>query len=767
MLDPARARRGLVSTLVLASILALGPESGLASTEDTGTLRGRVTDAAGAPVADMEVVLEGPAGARRTARTDAEGSVVFEGLAAGRWTLAVALANSRNRTEESVLLEAGAHATVELRLTWLLQDSVTVSGSVTRELTRVPGGTALLSREELDGTRRHNMQEVLRLVPGVLASSRWGADETQLSVRGSGLRNNFHHRGLNLLINGMVFQDADGFGDFETLDLMAIERVEVWKGANALRYGGNTLGGAINFVTYSGQTGEPLEVAWTGGSFGLLKGQIASAGKVGGASYYVSASRTELDGFREHSGQERTRVFGNLRWQVSEELEVWTDTLYADVHEKLPGALTRREFESAPRRAEPTNVAQDHGRFYDYGRLGVGLRRRFGDRHSLEATLFGQVRDVLHPIFQVLDQDQRTYGAELRYAYEGAGDARLRRLVVGLAPLVGRNDERRFDNRGGVAGERLGEFGADTDNLGLYLETEVGLSEALTLLLGGRWDRSERRFEDRFTADGDRSDRRSFEAFAPKLGVLWQGRGSVEVFANLSRAYEPPLILELASFGAPGFLDLEAQDAWQAEIGTRGRVPSGLSWEVSLYDAEIDEEIVNENVRPFPGAPFTVPSFRNAERTRHRGLEVGLAAPLGRSLLTGGDRLSGQLAYTWSDFTFVDGPVFGDNELPGAPEHLVRGELRYEHPGGAWVAPGVDWSPAAYFLDSANTVANDPYLALSLRGGLDWRELGIFAEARNLTGERYSPSAQVDAADGRFFEPAPGLSLSLGVRWRR
>lgn len=755
--------------LAATTLFAISPSPAWAQedTDSTGTITGQVVDAAGAPVADFPVTLEGARNQRSTAHTDEQGHYAFEDLPPGNYRVSVALAATTARTEKPVGLAAGGTAEATLRLAWLLQDSVTVSGTITRELTQVPGGTALITSEELDETRRHNMEDVLYFVPGVIARSRWGADETQLSVRGSGLRNNFHHRGLNLLINGVVYQDADGFGDFETLDLMATERVEVWKGANALRYGGNTLGGAVNFVTYSGETASQLEAALTGGSFGLGKAQVSSGATRGNASYYVSASQTELDGYRDHSEQERTRVFSNVRWDVGENLEVWTDVIYADVYEKLPGALTREEFESDPTQANPANLVQDSGRFYDYGRLGFGLRRFFGQRQSLEATVFGQVRNVDHPIFQVLDQDQRTFGAEVRYSYEAAGNSRFQRLVIGVAPQFGNNDERRFVNVNGEPGDLVGEFGADADNLGVYLETEIGMSSKTTLLLGGRWDRAERTFDDRFPADGDRSDELTYTAFSPKIGVLWSAGANVEVFGNVSRAYEPPLILELASFGAPGFLDLDAQDAWQIELGTRGRARSGVSWEASLYDIEIDDEIVNENVRPFPGAPFTIPSYRNVAQTRHRGLELGLAAPIARGLFADGDRLSGQLVYTWSDFTFVDDPIHGDNDLPGAPDHVVRAELRYQHPSGAWIAPNLDWSPSGYFVDSANTVENDAYTVLHLRGGYDWEHLSLFVEIDNLTDERYSASVQVDSADGRFFEPADERSFAVGLRWRR
>ena len=36
------------------------------------------------------------------------------------------------------------------------------------------------------------------------------ADETQFSIRGSGLRNNFHLRGVNILVNSMPYRLADG-----------------------------------------------------------------------------------------------------------------------------------------------------------------------------------------------------------------------------------------------------------------------------------------------------------------------------------------------------------------------------------------------------------------------------------------------------------------------------------------------------------------------------------------------------------------------------
>ena len=82
--------------------------------------------------------------------------------------------------------------------------------------------------------------------------------------------------------------DADGFSDFEALDFLAAQRVEVWKGANALRYGGNTSGGAINLVTQTGKTAAPFEFRVQGGSFGSFTGHVATGGERGRFNYFLS-----------------------------------------------------------------------------------------------------------------------------------------------------------------------------------------------------------------------------------------------------------------------------------------------------------------------------------------------------------------------------------------------------------------------------------------------------------------------------------------------
>ncbi len=568
-------------------------------------------------------------------------------------------------------------------------------------------------------------------------------------------------------MNGIPYQDADGFSDFEALEFMAASRVEVWKGANALRFGGNTSGGAVNLVTQDPTDASSLQLRTLGGSYGYYKGQLSSGGRLGhdGAGYYGSFSGLTSQGYREHSEQTRERLMGNLTFPVSGDTDLVVDVMQAHVTEKLPGALTAEEMAGDPRQADPANVLFDWGRRFDYFRGGVRMNHRIGDGAALSVTGFASYRNMDHPIFLVLDQDTRNYGGEIRYTLDSTLFGRPNRLVAGFVPFFGNAEERDYVNDEGSRGPLADAFATEAGNLGLYLEDQLDLSPSVTLVVGTGALRATRSYEDRFTENGDRSDERTYEAITPKFGVLWTAGPGIQVFANVSRSYEAPLLLELKSYGSPGFLALDAQDTWQYEIGSRGNLTERFTWDVSLFDLEIENEIVNINVQPFPDAPFTIPSYRNVPRTRHRGAEVGVGGLLAENLF-GVGRLSGRAAYTYSDFRFVDDPAYGDNLLPGAPRHLVRAQLRFDAPGGSGSLPGSTPRPRP-ISSTRQTRRRTPatWSGTSRRDGMD-RPSASSSQLTNLGDTVYSAAVQVDNDLGRYFEPADGRSVAGGIRWR-
>lgn len=735
--------------------------------QEPGVITGQVIDADNTPVVAADVGL---VATTLATLTDSSGRFRISDVTPGAYQLRVLRLGFATQT---LLVTVAAGETVDVRIvvsrSALQVAAVTVIGTkedldeTRARLRLVPGSVALVEATDLRATRQANLQDVLRLTPGVYVQPRFGAaDESQLSIRGSGLRNNFHLRGVNLLVNGMPYRNADGFTDFESLELLTTEAIEVHKGSNALRYGGSTLGGAINLVTKTGYTAGRLEAFGEGGTFGFGKAQIASGGARRSLDYYASFAHTTLGGYRAWSDQKRDRLNLHGGWVISPGVDLRSFYFFARVREHLPGALTPAAFAADPRQADSVNVANRWGRDYDLHHLGLQARMQLSSRQRIDVAPYFQYRDIDHPIFRVIAQVSRDWGAEIRYENTVPFAGRANRLTVGVQPSYGNVDNRQYDNVGGSHGTLRKDQRDVATGMAAYLEDVLSVTPRWSAVVGLRWERAERRVTDYFLSDGDQSDRRVFRTLAPKVGVLYDlpGQRDAQLFANVSRSFEPPLLLELNSLTVPGFVDLAGQDAWQVEVGTRGRT-GRLDWDVAAYDVELRDEILNVNVPPFPGAPFTVPTYRNSPRTRHYGLEAGLAYAVG-------ERVRMRAAYTFARYRYVEDSSYAGNEIPGAPRHVVQAELRYTHPAGLSVTPSVEWVPQPYFVNSANTLRNSKRTVFGVRA--EWRAprggVTAFVAVQNLTNVRYAGSVQVDNAAGKFLEPADGRGIYGGLRWQ-
>ena len=762
----------IASAISIAALaLVLNPRP--VEAQSTGELTGRVTSSS-TPIVGAFISLDDAA---PVAQTDGDGRFRVGDISVGKHMIHVRRSGYVEHLD-SVVVASGTAADLSIYLdakVATLRD-VTVIGSRgdlaerREQLAQVPGGVAMVEAPQIRATRQANLKDVLQFVPGVYVQPRFGAaDESQISIRGSGLRNNFHARGVNLLVNGMPYRNADGFTDFESLELLTTESIEVYKGGNALRYGGSTLGGAINLDTKTGYSSSPVSLFGQGGSFGFYKTQLESGATRGAADYYASYGRTSLDGYRDWAAQQRDRVNLHGGYRISDNTDARVFYFFAHVKEELPGSLDRATFESNPRAADPNNVAQRWGRDYDLHHVGLQLRTQLSANQRLDISPYMQYRDIDHPIFEVISQISHDYGAEVRYENTHTLGSLDNRFTLGFQPAHESLINKQYVNQQGKHGAATKDQHDQASTLALYAEDVVSLTSQLSAVFGLRAEKATRETKDNFLSNGDQSDKRTYNPVSPKLGFTYSMRsGNAQVFGNASRSYEPPLLLELNSLTVPGYIDLDGQSAWQYELGARGR-KIGLNWDLSLYDVELRNEILNINVQPFPNAPFTVPTYRNAPKTRHSGLEAGLSYQLPGALFVRGDvsdHLTLRTSYTLASYTYVDDPNYKGNDIPGAPHQVLAAEIKYNHPSGFSLAPSVEWIPQAYFVDSQNTVKNDGWTNLSLRA--EWATsygMTLFAAGQNLANRNFSQSVQVDNAAGKFFEPADGRSFYAGLRW--
>ncbi|ABD08247.1 TonB-dependent receptor [Rhodopseudomonas palustris HaA2] len=634
------------------------------------------------------------------------------------------------------------------------------------DIQQTPGGVALVPANAYrNSTVSNTIKDILDYVPGVFAQPKWG-DDTRLSIRGSGLSRNFHLRGVQLYMDGIPINTADGYGDFQEIDPTAYKYVAVYKGANALQFGANSLGGAINFVTATGRDPFPNGVSVDAGAFGYRRLQANAGGVNGPWDGYVTASTQAAEGFRNHSDGEAHRLSANIGYQITPDIETRFYLNANHVRQRIPGSVTKTSALTSPETAAANNVALDQQRNIDTVRLANKTTIRF-DNTVVDFGAFGVDRHLMHPIFQWLDYRYQDYGGFAKVTDDRFIGGYRNRLVAGVNLLNGRIDNKQYVNLAGQKGALAFSSIDKSTNTSFYVEDSFYFLRNVALVAGTQFLHATRDRVVRFTSNNDPSGTTEFNLWSPKAGLLWDIDPTWQAFGNISRSAEVPSFGESSAAQSIPFTSIRPQRATTYEIGTRGRRPD-LVWELTGYRAEIKDELLciysslgNCNVT-------------NADRSVHQGIEAGLGVALFKNLFERGhapDRLWLNMAYTLNDFRFDNDATFGNNLLPGAPRHYLRAELLYKNPNGFYAGPNVEWVPQAYFVDSANTLKTEPYALLGLKAGIDnGGPYSIYIEGRNLTNKAYIASASIidkATATSPLFEPGTGRAVYAGfkVRW--
>jgi iron complex outermembrane receptor protein len=650
------------------------------------------------------------------------------------------------------------------------QGSLTVpnTAEAERALSLVPGSVVVVADIEWKNTTPGTtIKDVLDYVPGVFAQPKWG-DDTRLSIRGSGLSRNFHLRGINLYMDGIPINTADGFGDFQEIDPSAYRYVEVFKGANGLRFGASTLGGAINFVTPTGRDSDLFGVSMDIGSFGYKRLQANSGGVSGPVDVFITGSWQETDGFRDHSWGHDDRLSANLGYRLSEDVETRFYLNANEVRQRIPGSVTKDVALAFPTTPAAVNVTDDWQRNIDTLRVANKTTLRLAPGTLVEFGVFAVDRHLMHPIFQWLDYRYEDYGAFARLIDESRLGDFKNRLLIGTTLHNGSTDADQYVNTGGQKGALLSSSRNDSENVTAYAENAFYFLPSVAFVAGTQFLHTKRRLTDKFLADGDQSGGSSFDVWNPKVGLLWEISRNWQAFANVARSAEVPSFGE-NSFASASAFDAKLQTAVTYEIGTRGRTPD-FTWDLTAYRSDIDHELQCS-------FPFGIPDFcliQNADRTLHQGIEIGFGISVLKRMLVNADkpdRLWLNAAYTYSDFRYENDVTFGNNQLAGAPRHFLRAELLYKHPSGIYFGPNVDWVPEAYYVDSANTLDTAAYALLGFKVGYDaGGRFSAYIEGRNLTDAHYIASTGItnvaDPAVTNLFEPGTGRSVFAGVKVR-
>jgi iron complex outermembrane receptor protein len=141
-------------------------------------------------------------------------------------------------------------------------EGVTVTGEATGSITsvspeeaveqnrRVPGAFTVKTTDDMELGRASNFEDLLQRTAGVFLQLENGVEASKLSIRGSGITSEDEPLGVMFLLDGLNFNQGDGETILEDFDVAALSYAEVFRGADAFKYGALTLGGDQSLAAY-------------------------------------------------------------------------------------------------------------------------------------------------------------------------------------------------------------------------------------------------------------------------------------------------------------------------------------------------------------------------------------------------------------------------------------------------------------------------------------------------------------------------------------
>lgn len=645
-----------------------------------------------------------------------------------------------------------------------LNEIVVIATRTESSVRDVARSVSVVNKEQIQkSTQQLGLDEALVRVPGLYIQNRYNfAGDLRVSLRGFGARSSFGIRGIKVFVDGIPETLPDGQSGVDSIDLGSTQSIEVLRGPASSLYG-NASGGVIAVSSELGESEPFVEGKLAAGEFGYQQYGLKAAGQINTADYLLNISRTELDGYRDHAKFRGTQLNGRLGIPLSESDRLLVAVNFADQPEAQdPGGINAVQAALDPSSARIQNVQFDAGETVEQQRLGFVYER---ERSSGTLTVRNHYvwRDFANKLpftdGGAVDLDRFFYGIGAQYSLgDSLPDAVG--LLFGIDFDRQDDDRQRFDNNDGVLGAQTFDQNEQVDSTGIYIQGEYQLNDAWTLQAGLRYDELSYDISDRFLSDGDDSGTLDFDEFSPSIGLNYKLAAGV-AFASYSSGFDLPTTTELANpDGSGGFnQSLRPQTADNFEIGYKGG-RENLFYEVSLFYIDLEDELVPFELAAFPDRTF----YSNAASSDRTGLETAVSWQTDSGF--GIDA-----SFTWSDFefdSFIDdnGNDFSGNQLPGLPKQFGYLGFSYATDNGFSGVLETVYSGDLY-ANNANSTEVSSYIVANLRFNIDIQSgkwlFRTYAGINNLFDESYNNNIRINAFGGRYFEPAPGRHVYVGI----
>lgn len=788
--------KGLSGKVAVIALLAL-----MAQAQESNRLVGKVVDANGDGVSGANITAAGSIFMSRsaTAAADHEGRFLFDGLAAGKYSLTIT-GKGFDTEQVEVVLPTNDELIVTLRPRQIaIEISVTAGllAGTQDGLSEVPGSIDRIDSKTLDAARVLDFSEVLRKVAGVNVR-----DE-----EGFGLRPNIGIRGTNPTRSTKVLLLEDGiplayapYGDNSSYYHPPIERyesIEVLKGSSQIAFGPQTIAGVINYLTPNPTTKPTFALALTGGDRRYFNGSFIGSGTIGRTGIFAHYTRKQGDGSRENTNSRLNDITAKIVQTIDDHNAItFKFSYYGEDSNVTYSGLTTAEFIANPR----SNPFRNDFFYGDRVGFSAAYTTVFSPNASMTTNAYfnrfkrdwwrqssnsGQRPNRLN-----VDADCRsmadlnttcgnegrlrkydTFGIEPRFDLSyGSGKSFRGELKAGFRLHWETQDRRQLNgdlptSRNGVAAEL--NYRSNFAQSGFVQHRFIFGNLAITP--GLRLERIEIGRANYLVTPIARG-RTTINAVIPGIGVAYSGLPRTTVFAGVHRGFSPPRAEDVIG-NTGGVVDLEPEKSLNFELGMRSTPVSGLQFEATAFRLDYENQIVPASLAGGVGSLLT-----NGGETLQQGLEFSALAESG-AIFRSRHNIYFRGAFTFLPTAKFTGVRFSSvtptvsitgNRLPYTPETLATTSIGYSHANGlnGFVE---NVFIGGQFADDLNTnapiangqrgiIAKQNYWNATANYTVERLKTTFFVTVKNLTDKIYI----VDRSRGIL--PSMGRNAQAGVK---
>ena len=661
-----------------------------------------------------------------------------------------------------------------------MEEVVVTATRYEKKIIDIPYPVVRFDNVDFQYARKVGVSDVLTSVPGLLLQSRYGNHDVRISIRGFGSQSNSGIRGVRILLDGIPESEPDGQTRIEAIDFNSVGRIEIVKGNLSSLYT-NAPGGVVNFLNdiYFPRS---FVVSFNDfGSFNLRRNGFKAGIRTKDYAFLLTYSYHNYKGYRAHSEDYWHIVNSVLDIPLTSRSNLQLLGYYVSGLIRLPGSLTKEEFEEDPFQAAEREEKLDFRRVSQKGRFGIRYSTFFdtAKNNELQFTLYGTIKQFDRPGNKYKIITRYGIGGRFRFLNRSVIFGRKNEFSFGGDLLHQTGPVESYDNFGGAKGDILSSLlNSIVANRGFFIQNSLNLMEdKLDLLFTGRYEEIAVKTEDRLQAV--RSDEVRYDEFTPKIGLIYKFTPSLALYGSYGRSFNVPAKNELENPPSFDINDpylgkllnhrLRPSKTKNMEAGIKYRQRrdrddffSHLKMEITAFNYRIEDEIV----------PFEILSevfYRNSAVTNRRGLEIGADLRIYKGLNI-------NLAYTLSDYRYdryiarsieLDSTgnfVFRDrdftgNIVPSIPRHNLFLAASYEHalsPHLTAFGKISHWYTSGLYVDDRNSDITDGFRLLNTAWGIHFKmtpiDILLSFGIDNILDKTYVAFTNTNSADQRFYE---------------